>query len=108
MYEQIHYQTQIIKDEIGISGSQLTNKAWVDISEYGGQYKFYNVALGDLDVRMDIQEEGAYLDGDGLTYTPTAGTILTNLTTTSQQTKGLLTWGKERGENAPVDPCCCR
>lgn len=104
LYEQIHYQTQIIKDEIGITGSQLTNKAWVDISEYGGQYKFYNVALGDLDVRMDILEEGAYLDGDGLTYTPTPGTILTNVTTTSQQTKGLLTWGKERGENAPVDP----
>ena len=104
LYEQIHYQTQIIKDEVGVSGSQLTNKSWVDLSVTGSKFKLYNVELANMDMRMDIQEEGAYLEGDGLTYTPTAGTALTNLGTTTQMTKGLLTWGKERGFNAPVDP----
>lgn len=104
LYEQIHFHTQIIKDEVGVSGSQLTNKAWVDISALGGKFKLYNVELANMDVRMDIMEEGAYLEGDGLTYTPTAGSALVNLTTTARQTKGLFTWGKERGTNAPVDP----
>lgn len=100
-YEQIHFQTQIIKDDIGIDGTQLTNKAWVDVSEWGGAYKYYNVALADLDARMDRFEEGAMLSGTGLTYTPTAGTILG---TTLRQTKGILTWGKERGSNVQVVP----
>lgn len=100
-YEQIHYWTQILKDEVGITGSQLTNKAWVDISEYGTAYKFFNVAIADMDHRMDILEENAYLLGSGGTATPTAGSAIG---TSVRQMKGLITWGKERGANVDVDP----
>jgi len=103
-YEQIHFIPQIIKDQVGISGSQLTNEAWVSVSEYGTPYKFYNVALADLDHRQDILEENALLIGDGLTYTPTPGVATVNLTTTLRQTKGIFTWGKERGANVAVVP----
>jgi len=100
-YEQIHYQTQIIKDEIGIDGSQLTNKSWVDVSEWSTEYKFWNVALADLDARMDRFEEGAYLTGQGTTYSPTAGSVVGS---SVRETKGVITWGKERGNSVQVVP----
>jgi hypothetical protein len=104
-YEQIHFYPQILKDEIGIDGSQLTNDAVVLTSEYNTPYKFFNVALIDMDHRMDRQEEGAYLTGTGLLTTPTADTAIINSdsSATIRETKGIITWGKERGENAEVE-----
>ena len=103
-YEEINYWTQIIKDEIGIDGSQLTSDSYVDVSEWGGAYKYWNVAMADLEVRIDRLIEGALIEGSGLTYTPTAGTTLTNTDDVVRETKGLFTWGREKGTNVSVDP----
>ena len=99
-YEQINYWTQIVKDEIGIDGSQLTNDSYVKISEYGGQYTYWNVALADLDARMDRFEEGAMLLGSGLTYSPVGSVVGTSV----RETKGMITWGNERGAPVELDP----
>lgn len=101
-YEQIHYWTQIVKDDVGIDGSQLTNAAWVEVSEWEGtEYKFYKVAMADLDARMDRFEEGALLMGNGATYTPTAGSVIGS---SVRQTKGIIPWGIERGNSVQVVP----
>ena len=104
-YEQIHFNTQILKDEIGIDGSQLTNKARIDISEYGTAYKFFPVALADMDHRMDRMEEGAYLTGSGAVTTPTVGSVIVNSASsaTLKDTKGIITWGRERGSEVEVE-----
>lgn len=69
MYDQLTFNLQILKDKYGITGSQITNNAWVNISEYGSQFDFYNVGVADLDARMFRVEENAMLISDGKSYT---------------------------------------
>ena len=91
-YGNMTFYLQIIKDKFGITGTQLTNGSWIDISEYGGKFSFYNSGVADCDARMFRQEEGALLINDGSTYIVAANTGLVdgegaNTVTT---TKGLI------------------
>jgi hypothetical protein len=91
-YDQLTFYLQIIKDKFGITGTQITNSAWIDISEYGGKFNFYNVGVADLDARMFRQEEGALLINDGSTYTVSSATGLVDGegASTVQTTKGII------------------
>ena len=99
-YERIDFNFQIIKDTVGWTGTQLTNKAWVDISEYGGKFSHYNVGMAEIDARQYRMEEGALLLGSGGTYTVNPNTGLVDAThgTTYRETRGIIPWIREAGE----------
>ena len=91
-YERIDAHFQIIKDTVGWTGTQLTNKAWVDISEYGGKFNWYNVGMADIDARQYRLEEGALLLGGGGIYTVNENTGLVDNEhgTTFRETMGMI------------------
>ena len=91
-YDRLDFYLQIIKDKSGITGSQLTNQSWVDISEYNDNFNYWNVAMADLDARQYSLEEMALLLGDGESVTVAASTGLTDGEGDNfvQQTKGFI------------------
>ena len=99
LYDRLDYQLQIIKDAKGWTGSQLTNNAWVDVSEYGTGFDWYNVGMADLDAAQYRLEENALLLGSGGTYTvaSTTGLVDAEGDGTYTETKGIMPWIRERG-----------
>jgi len=104
-YERLDYYLQIIKDTVGITGSEMTNDSWVKFDGEGGSFDHYNIGLADLEARQDQMEEGALLFGNGLLHTPTnTSPLLSDDATTFRQTKGVIPWIRERGLVLPVTP----
>lgn len=55
---------QIIKETIGVTGTELTNQAWVTIGGNGTPVSYYNVDMTSVEYRLQLKGSGALLTGE--------------------------------------------
>jgi hypothetical protein len=71
---------QIIKESIGVTGSEMVNQDWFDVTSKGESIPaFYYKGQIDIDYRMSLKIDGALLwgrRGDGSITDPTTGRVL--------------------------------
>lgn len=98
--------TQIIKESIKGTGSEMTNQDWVSVTEGTGNDKrflgWFDLARQyDIDVRMQKKIEGALIFGD-LTDNPDAVDPVTG--ESLQTTEGIIAYTKRLGNVYPYTP----
>jgi len=94
------FTAQIFKESIGAEGTQLVNENWVSTNSLNGDEKgWFNPALIQIQYRLSVIEDGAYLMGVENTnaVTPITATGMNNSTNVVKTTKGIMPWISELG-----------
>lgn len=91
------YVAQIFKEKVGAEGTQLANEKWFDVSSLGDNMKgWYSPALMDVQYRLSVIEDGAYMFGVNNTNSITA-TGIDSSSNSVKTTKGIIPWTRELG-----------
>lgn len=96
------YWSQIFKESAGTEGTQLANQKWYDMDSFGNDQKgYYNPAVMEMENRLAVIEDGAYLFGVDATNLSLTTTTRRNSTNTIRYTKGVIPWTRELGWTMP-------
>jgi len=89
--------TQIIKESLEVTGTEMTNQTWLNLNGMEGA-PFYYAGITDIDYRMNLRIEGALLF-----QKPTTNTSMTDTVTSRQvqTTEGLIPYIRRKGNLYP-------
>lgn len=96
------FVAQIFKETIGAEGTQLVNENWFDLNSLGGSEKgWFAPALAQIQYRLSVIEDGAYLMGVNNTNTtvPIVATGMNNSSNKVKTTKGIIPWISDLGSD---------
>jgi len=100
-WQYINY-TQIIKESIGASGTQMTNETWTKVMDNKNIEGWYNKGLLDIEYRNRLNMQGAFLSQELKTNPLVVDTMNSNATI--QTTEGLFPYLNRVGIQYPYTP----
>jgi hypothetical protein len=100
------FYTQIFKESVGATGTQLTNAEWFNKFADDGTTitGMYSIALSDCEYRLSLIEDGAYLLGQPNTNNLTGRTGTAGAGNPISMTKGLIPHIRDNGNVVPYVP----